>query len=92
MSDFIEALNLITSHKIHELYARQDTEDPLVLRKKVRTENNAAYACGWVRWRCEGLAACGRGATGLRCAGRRDSPVLFFAIPESLYAIFNTTL
>lgn len=36
MSDFIEALNLITSSKIHELYAKQDTEDPLVLRKKVR--------------------------------------------------------
>jgi len=36
MSDFIDALNLITSAKIHELYAAQDTEDPLVLRKKVR--------------------------------------------------------
>lgn len=35
MSDFIDALNLITSAKIHELYAAQDTEDPLVLRKKV---------------------------------------------------------
>lgn len=35
MSDLIEALNLITSSKIHELYSRQDTEDPLVLRKKV---------------------------------------------------------
>lgn len=46
MSDFIDALNLITSHKIHELYARQDTEDPLVLRKKVRTENTTPDACG----------------------------------------------
>lgn len=36
MSDFIDGLNLITSAKIHELYAKQDTEDPLVLRKKVR--------------------------------------------------------
>lgn len=35
MSDLIEALNLITSSKIHELYQRQSTEDPLVLRKKV---------------------------------------------------------
>lgn len=35
MSDFIDGLNLITSAKIHELYAKQDTEDPLVLRKKV---------------------------------------------------------
>lgn len=49
MSDFIEALNLITSHKIHELYARQDTEDPLVLRKKVRTGNTTPDACGWMR-------------------------------------------
>lgn len=37
MSDFIDGLNLITSAKIHELYAKQDTEDPLVLRKKVST-------------------------------------------------------
>jgi len=35
MSDSIEALNLITSEKIHELYAKQNSEDPLVLRKKV---------------------------------------------------------
>lgn len=35
MSDFIDALNLITSEKIYELYKKQDTEDPLVLRKKV---------------------------------------------------------
>lgn len=36
MSDSIDALNLITSEKIHELYAKQNSEDPLVLRKKVR--------------------------------------------------------
>lgn len=42
MSDFIDALNLITSEKIHELYSRQDTEDPLVLRKKVRPGEIAA--------------------------------------------------
>lgn len=49
MPDFIEALNLITSHKIHELYARQDTEDPLVLRKKVRTGDTILDAFGWMR-------------------------------------------
>lgn len=51
MSDFIDALNLITSTKIHELYAKQDTEDPLVLRKKVRqterrTDRDRARAGG----------------------------------------------
>nr|AGN55416.1 mannitol dehydrogenase [Saccharina japonica] len=46
MSDFIDALNLITSHKIHELYARQDTEDPLVLRKKA-----ADFRKGYGNWR-----------------------------------------
>ncbi len=45
MSDFIDALNLITSAKIHELYAAQDTEDPLVLRKKVRR----ACCCGYTK-------------------------------------------
>lgn len=36
MADVIEGLDLINSAKIHELYSKQGTEDPLVLRKKVR--------------------------------------------------------
>lgn len=43
MADFIDALNLITSEKIHELYAKQDTEDPLVLRKKVRPSTSPIH-------------------------------------------------
>lgn len=46
MSDLIEALNLITSSKIHELYQRQSTEDPLVLRKKA-----ANFRKGYGNWR-----------------------------------------
>lgn len=57
MSDFIEALNLITSEKIHELYARQDTEDPLVLRKKVgrRADRSIRVARGEVLSKCSCL-------------------------------------
>lgn len=52
MSDFIDALNLITSAKIHELYARQDTEDPLVLRKKVRLKAPCAVRARLDSTRC----------------------------------------
>lgn len=51
MSDLIEALNLITSSKIHLLYQKQDTEDPLVLRKKVRSlRDTLARHNGVVPW------------------------------------------
>lgn len=46
MTDFVEALNLITSSSIHELYKQRDTEDPLVLRKKA-----ADFRKGYKNWR-----------------------------------------
>ncbi|CAM9266229.1 unnamed protein product, partial [Choristocarpus tenellus] len=46
MSDLIDSLNLINSSKIHELYAKQETEDPLVLRKKA-----ADFRKGYKDWR-----------------------------------------
>ncbi|CAM9594435.1 unnamed protein product [Ectocarpus fasciculatus] len=58
MSDFIDGLNLITSAKIHELYAKQDTEDPLVLRKKA-----ADFRKGYGNWRSKKSKGA-RGETG----------------------------
>lgn len=48
-TDSIEALNLIPSARIHELYKSQDVEDPLVLRKKA-----AAFRKGYTNWRKSG--------------------------------------